>query len=312
MLKKVSVTTSRAYTNLDLSITLPNPRVLVLDDDRAYCEAVAKNLELLGAEVLTASSAAEAKELLEQQSFQVIIADIVLDGDRDTGDQFIVRNSQLMKGADVFVVTGYPAHEIKTINELDSLGVKVIQKRQGLMESFREIIDANRARASEEVIESISQRATSVLIKTQQVAIRRLRVFLCHASDDKPSVKALYQRLHSNEFEPWLDEEAILPGDDWKEKIEKAVRDSDVVVVCLSQRSINKRGYVQKEIKIALDIADEQPEGTIFVIPVKVEECDVPQRLRRWQWVNLFEDEGYQRLVLALETALASLQKVEK
>jgi DNA-binding NtrC family response regulator len=86
--------TRLASTDVDLSITLPNPRVLVLDDDRYYSEAVAKNLELLGADVFIASSTAEAKNLLEQQSFQVIITDIFLDGDRNTGDEFIVHNSQ--------------------------------------------------------------------------------------------------------------------------------------------------------------------------------------------------------------------------
>ena len=50
----------------------------------------------------------------------------------------------------------------------------------------------------------------------------------------------------------------------------------------------------------ALDVADEQPEGTIFLIPAKLEECETPGRLRRWHWVNLFEEGGYERLVAAL------------
>ena len=48
-----------------------------------------------------------------------------------------------------------------------------------------------------------------------------------------------------------------------------------------------KSQYIQKEIKFALDVADEQPEGTIFLIPTKLEECDVPERLSQWQWGNL-------------------------
>lgn len=305
--------TRPANTNSGLNITLPNPRVLVLDDDRTFSEAVAKNLELLGAEVSTASSTAEAMELLKQQAFQVIITDIVLDGDRNTGDDFIVENSQLMKGADVVVVTGYPAQQIKKINELKSLGVRVIEKgNYGFAESLREVIDANKLRASEEFLKSIEQPVSSVETTPPKVATRRLRVFLCHASNDKPSVRALYQWLHADNFDPWFDEESLLPGHEWEYEIEKAVRRSDVIVVCLSQRSINKRGYVQKEIKLALDEADKQPEGTIFIIPVKLEECDVPQRLSHLQWVNLFEERGYQRLMRALEVALESLQKVEK
>jgi TIR domain-containing protein/carboxypeptidase family protein len=127
-----------------------------------------------------------------------------------------------------------------------------------------------------------------------------LQIFLCHSSDDKTSIQELYKRLCDDGFKPWLDEEDLLPGQNWHQAIMRAVRDSDVVVVCLSRNSVNKRGYVQKEIKLALDVADEQPEDTIFIIPLKLEECDVPTRLKQWHWVNLFEDRGYERLITAL------------
>lgn len=132
-------------------------------------------------------------------------------------------------------------------------------------------------------------------------ASRPLRVFLCHTSADKPTVRDLYQRLNSEGFiQPWLDEEELLPGQDWQLEIPQAVRASDVVLVCLSPQSITKAGYVQKEIKFALDIADEQPEGTIFLIPLCLEPCDVPDRLRKWHWANLFDARGYDRLLRSL------------
>src|SRR3712207_6126465 len=98
---------------------------------------------------------------------------------------------------------------------------------------------------------------------------RPLRVFLCHSLGDKPAVRDLYQRLRAEQgIEPWFDEEDLLPGQDWDQEIQKAVRAADVVLVCLSRSSITKAGYVQKEIRYALDVADEQPEGTIFIIPL--------------------------------------------
>ena len=92
-----------------------------------------------------------------------------------------------------------------------------------------------------------------------------LRIFLCHSSGDKPEVRNLYQRLSSDGFDPWLDEEKLLGGQKWEPEIAKAVKNSDVVIVCLSHKAINKAGYVHKEIKFALDKADEQPEDTISV-----------------------------------------------
>ena len=88
---------------------------------------------------------------------------------------------------------------------------------------------------------------------------RPLRVFLFHSSDDKTAVRNLYQRLRAEGFDPWLDEENLLPGQDWRLEIPKAVRNTDVVIVCLSRGFVKKAGYGQKEIKLALDVADEQP-----------------------------------------------------
>jgi len=135
----------------------------------------------------------------------------------------------------------------------------------------------------------------------------RLRIFLCHSSGDKQTVRELYKRLRADGFDPWLDEENLLPGQDWHQVIPQAVGEADVVIVCLSRGSINKRGYVQKEIKYALDVADEQPENTIYLIPLKLEECDIPNRLRRWQWVSLFEATGYERLLNALRHRAESI-----
>ncbi|HSU34673.1 MAG TPA: TIR domain-containing protein, partial [Propionibacteriaceae bacterium] len=63
-----------------------------------------------------------------------------------------------------------------------------------------------------------------------------------------------------------------------------------------------KSGYVQKELLSALDVAAEQPEGGAYLIPVRLEECEMPDRLRRWHWVNLFEDGGYERLLRGLRS----------
>lgn len=130
---------------------------------------------------------------------------------------------------------------------------------------------------------------------------RTLKVFLCHASGDKPQVRSLYKRLIAEGVDAWLDQEKLLPGQDWRVEIPRAVQEADVVVVCLSNKSITKEGYIQKEIKFALDSADEKPDGTIFLIPARLEDCLVPEKLSRWQWVDLFEDAGYIKLLSSLK-----------
>jgi hypothetical protein len=120
-------------------------------------------------------------------------------------------------------------------------------------------------------------------------------------------VQKIYSRLIAAGVDAWLDKVSLLPGQDWKLEIRKAVRRSDVVLVCLSKESVNRAGFLQKEIKDALDVADEQPEGAIFIIPVKLQECDVPERLCQWQWVNLFEAGGFEKLTRSLQARADAL-----
>ena len=135
---------------------------------------------------------------------------------------------------------------------------------------------------------------------------RPLKVFLCHSSNDKPAVRELYQKLCAEPWiQPWLDEEELYPGQDWNMEIEKAVEAADAIIVCLTKNSINKEGYVQRELRIVLDFADYKPEGTLYIIPVRLEECEPPRRLRAWQYADYFEGQRER----ALERLLVSLKR---
>ena len=143
----------------------------------------------------------------------------------------------------------------------------------------------------------------------QMVSRRRLRVFLAHAHSDQEDVRNLYHRLIKDGVEAWLDEQKLLPGQAWEYEIRKAVRESDVVIVCLSKQFNRQKGYRQKEVRIALEEADLLPEGQIFIVPARLEECDLPESLRRWQRVDLFEVNGYKKLLQALRRRAALLVK---
>lgn len=136
-----------------------------------------------------------------------------------------------------------------------------------------------------------------------------LRVFLCHSSKDKPKVRQLRQHLLRAGVQPWLDEVDILPGQLWEREIPAAVRTSDVILVCLSPIAVSLNGYLQREIRIALDAAEEQSEESMFLIPAKLQECEVPERLRRWQWVSLFDPDGDERLLTSLQARALALSR---
>lgn len=143
----------------------------------------------------------------------------------------------------------------------------------------------------------------------RSIGEQKLKIFLSHASGDKLLVNKLYQRLAMNDYiSVWLDSENLIPGQSWELEIPKALRNADVVIICLSKNSVSKEGYVQKEIRLALDVSMESPEGDIFVIPARLEDCQVPESLAKYHWVDLFDEGGYDKLLRALETRAQSLE----
>lgn len=138
---------------------------------------------------------------------------------------------------------------------------------------------------------------------------RPLKVFLCHASGDKPKVRELYSYLKRRGVQPWLDAVDLLAGQNWQTEIPKALESSDTIIICLSKGSVDKAGYVQKEIKFALDKALEMPEGHIFIIPARFDECNVPYSLINYHWVDLFNDGGYEKLMESLKHQATQLQR---
>jgi hypothetical protein len=130
------------------------------------------------------------------------------------------------------------------------------------------------------------------------------QIFLSYAREDKAEVERLYQKLSDAGFEPWIDTKDILPGEQWKSSIQKAIRRSDFFLACLSKNSVSKRGWIQKEIKGALDMWEEKLDSDIYLIPVRLEDCEVPERLRDFQWVDLFEEDGWTRLVEAIQVGM--------
>src|SRR6187402_1192900 len=112
-------------------------------------------------------------------------------------------------------------------------------------------------------------------------------IFLCHASEDKARVRDAWSMLRQAGFAPWLDEKELLPGQDWALEIPAALKASAAVVIFFSKVSVSKRGYVQREFKLALDALQEIPEGEIFVIPIRLDTCDAPSafsHLQRHDW----------------------------
>jgi hypothetical protein len=131
-------------------------------------------------------------------------------------------------------------------------------------------------------------------------SIQKINIFLIHAHCDKEVVHKLYQRLIREGLNVWLDAERLQPGQDWQNEIRNALLKCDVILVCLSRGFNKQQGYRHEELKLALEKANFIPSDEVFIIPVRLEECDMPESLRHLHRVDLFKAGGYKKLIRAL------------
>lgn len=117
---------------------------------------------------------------------------------------------------------------------------------------------------------------------------RGVKIFISSAEEDIAIANRLYQALKHAGISPWMPSEDLLPGQNSKVIIFQVLKETDYVLMLLSANSVSKRGDVQKEIKIALDLLDEFPSDKIFIIPVYLDKCNpTDQRLQDLHGVDL-------------------------
>jgi hypothetical protein len=127
-----------------------------------------------------------------------------------------------------------------------------------------------------------------------------MRIFISYAREDREIAERLFTDLSAAGLEPWLDTQKIRPGERFEKAIRIALRESDFICVLLSARSLSKRGFVQREVKLALQLLEEIPEDEIFLVPVRLDDC-VPSNdiLQQLHWTDFFNsyEEGLVKLL---------------
>ena len=130
------------------------------------------------------------------------------------------------------------------------------------------------------------------------------QVFVAYVEEDIEIARRLSNSLSAAGCSVWLDKDKLLPGQNWPRSIERAIEISDVFVACFSPRSIAKRGQFQCELRWALDCARRTPLDESFLLPVRLEACEVPRRISdHVQYVDLFPDweRGVKRVLRGIQ-----------
>lgn len=136
-------------------------------------------------------------------------------------------------------------------------------------------------------------------------------VFISYAREDQEAAARLYRDLTEAGYPAWLDKQNILPGQRWKDEIAQSIRESSAFILLISETSVGKRGFVQREIRQALDVLAEMPANQIFVIPVRLDAISPDiEELNELNWVDLFD--GYERGVALIRKALDTITEIDQ
>lgn len=188
---------------------------------------------------------------------------------------------------------------VDSVSELDELLSKTLEP-----------IDSRERFFSSRVLELAPEVAASVEAAIPQPPPNRaLRIFLNYAEGDLKDAREIRDRfLEYQGVSVWFDKDDLLPGQDREYEIRKVIKSVEIVATLLSVQALSTSSPYHARLKRALEIADQQPEGTIFIIALKLEPCDVPESLERWQPVNMYEQDAYEKVFRSIRRRAETLK----
>jgi hypothetical protein len=109
----------------------------------------------------------------------------------------------------------------------------------------------------------------------------------------------LHKKLKDAGYNPWIDKKDIDGGIKWEKAIKKSIKKCRFFIACISNNYGREDDWNYKEGEYAL--ASWKSRRKIYIIPVKIEQCEYSKILHAFQHINLLEPDGFQRLIASLE-----------
>lgn len=123
-------------------------------------------------------------------------------------------------------------------------------------------------------------------------------VFVSYTAADRDIVEPIVDALINSGINAWMDKKQLKAGQNWNFEIRRALDKSVLIVAFISSRSTNKRGYVQRELRLALEKAEEKLIDDVYLIPVLIDEdATIPDQIKDLQFIRI-EDERFQEKLI--------------
>lgn len=142
------------------------------------------------------------------------------------------------------------------------------------------------------------------VIKNNDEEKKAANTFISYARIDVDIVESIYGMLLYKNHHPWMDIHDIHGGENWLRAIYKAIEKSDIFIAVLSNNSVSRRGIIQKELKKALDKWDGMLPDDIYIIPIRIDDCPIPELLKHIQILEWNNGNGEKKLLEAIKVGL--------
>ena len=143
------------------------------------------------------------------------------------------------------------------------------------------------------------------MIKSNLVDMNDDLIFVSYSRYDSKFALELADKMQKAGANVWMDQLNLETGTEWDNEIEKALDEANILIVVLSKAAVGSK-HVKDEYSYAL-------EQGMLVVPVIVEKCHVPFRLRRLHWADFRNDpkKGMHSLVRSLKLDREIAEKLE-
>lgn len=131
-----------------------------------------------------------------------------------------------------------------------------------------------------------------------------MKVFLSYPSEHEQSARQVKDFVRAVGVDCWFDKDSIAAGLDWERERGLAQADADLFLVLCATQTTSRDGVYQREINQALRQLNDKRPGTIYIMPMRLEEIDLPPELARFQYVDFFSSGWRQRLAAGLLRAV--------
>lgn len=126
-------------------------------------------------------------------------------------------------------------------------------------------------------------------------------IFLGYPSEYRLAADEVYDFLESLGHSVWMDTNALVGGVEWRRERELAQRNAKLIIHLCAEEMMSRPGDVNREIRLTLDLVEDQPLGALFAVFVRINEFRLPIELTRFQYIDKFRDDWRPRIEAAVK-----------